>query len=262
MIDLSGFRPFNLRAFDNALTPGIHGPEQLIVACQIKHLGFVDGHPSSEGARALAAWLLEHRETVDAVPRAGGHVLNSGSTIERILAGDIVPEEGIAAEIARLTDGAVLPEMFERAAPSQETPDADGAAAPCPQADGKAPEAGAVIPCSLPCPAPSSHQALPDVHRCASANTLPGVDPCASANTLPAMGGLGGALPPGRLFVPIADSRFGEGFVLTGCGIALNLDESTAAAMRTAIDDGLEHLRARRGATVAKAGDTLRQVAA
>lgn len=250
MIDLSGFRPFSLRAFDSALTPGIHGPEQLIVACQIKHLGFVDGHPSSEGARALAAWLLEHRETVDAVPRAGGHVLNSGSTIERILAGDIVPEDGIAAEIARLTDGAVLPEMFERAAPSQETQDADGAAAPCPQADGKAPESGAVIPCSLPCPAPSSHQALPDVDR------------CASANTLPAMGGLGGALPPGRLFVPIADSRFGEGFVLTGCGIALNLDESTAAAMRTAIDDGLEHLRARRGGTVAKAGDTLRQVAA
>jgi hypothetical protein len=238
MIDLSGFRPFSLRAFDSALTPGIHGPEQLIVACQIKHLGFVDGHPSSEGARALAAWLLAHRETIDAVPRAGGHVLNSGSTIERILAGDIVPEEAFAAEVARMTEGAVLPEMFERAAPAYETPDADGVTPPCPQADGKAPEAEAVIPCSLPCPAPSSHQALPE------------------------MGGLGGALPPGRLFVPIADSRFGEGFVLTGCGIALNLDESTAAAMRAAIDAGLDHLRARRGATVAKAGDNLRQVAA
>lgn len=242
MIDLSGFRPFSLRAFDSALSPGIHAPEQLIVACQIKHLGFVDGHQPSEGARALAAWLLAHRETVDAGPRAGGHPLNSGSTIERILAGDIVPEEGFAVEIARMTEGAVLPEMFERASPAHETPDADGVTPPSPQADGKAPEAGAVPPCSLPCPAPSSHQALPE------------------------MGGLGGALPPGRLFVPIADSRFGDGFVLTGCGIALNLDESTAAAMRAAIDAGLAHLRARRdGAaskTGGKVGGNLRQVAA
>ena len=276
MIDLSGFRPFSLAAFDRALTPGIYGPAQLITACQVKQMGFVDAHEPSAGAWALASWLLDHRDGIEGAARAGSHPLNSGSLIERILAGDVVPEETFATAIAAMTDGAVLPDMFARPmrmARSEETPDAAGGAPLSADADGKAPEAGAVSPCSSPVPAPSLPRALPETDRCASANTLPEVDPCASANTLPevdpcasantlpAMGGLGGALPPGRLFHPIADSRFTDGFVLTGCGIALNLDESTAAAMRAAIDAGLDHLRARRGGA-AKAGDTMRKVAA
>jgi hypothetical protein len=51
------------------------------------------------------------------------------------------------------------------------------------------------------------------------------------------------------LFHPIADSRFDAGFVLTGCGMMLCLDESTALAMRDALNVGIEHLRDRRAPT-------------
>jgi hypothetical protein len=60
-------------------------------------------------------------------------------------------------------------------------------------------------------------------------------------------------LPSGRLFHPIADARFPQGFVLTGCGMALCLDESTAKAMQAAIAVGLEHIRHIRAAGLAVA---------
>src|SRR3546814_12101636 len=63
------------------------------------------------------------------------------------------------------------------------------------------------------------------------------------APALPPRGALCGQLPPGRLFHPIADSRFPQGFVLTGCGMALCLDESTATAMQAAIAAGLDQDR-------------------
>ena len=44
----------------------------------------------------------------------------------------------------------------------------------------------------------------------------------------------------------IADARFDGGFVLTGCGLMLCLDESTALAMRDALNVGIAHLRDRR----------------
>jgi hypothetical protein len=63
---------------------------------------------------------------------------------------------------------------------------------------------------------------------------------------LPLPGVLGGALPAGPLFHPIADARMPNGFLLQGCGVMLSLDESTARAMRDAIEAGLAHLRATR----------------
>lgn len=227
MNDLSGFRPFRLSAFRAAmLGGGIHQPDQLIVACQVKHLGFVDGRPSSQGALALADWLVAKADFVDR-PKPASHPLQCGTTIERILAGDILPEEDFAVALAEATEGAVLPEMFGLPKKSSEDawhyadwePSAAGVVPLSPVAGGKAAEAEG----KAPCPSASS----------------PSID-------LPPLGALGGALPPGRLFHPIADARFPEGFVLTGCGIALNLDESTAVAMRAAIEAGIDHLRAQR----------------
>ncbi len=226
MMDLTGFRPFSLEPFAGSITPGIHAAEQLIHACQMKHLGYIDGRPPSRGVHALACWLIQHASFV-AKPHPGGSPLTSGTTIERLLAGDILPEESFAVSLAEMTDGAVLPDMFGLPAPSDEEPSATGASPLTPVAGGKASEPEGQSPAAAPASTPS----LGDV---------------ALSGDLPAMGGLGSALPPGRLFHPIADSRYPEGFVLTGCGISLNLDESTATAMREALAKGIEHLRAMR----------------
>lgn len=219
MLDLSGYRPFLLADFAHHLKPGIYQPSQLIVGCQLKHLGFVDGKPVSKGAKALADWIIRHADFLTK-PKPGGHPLHSGCTIERILAGDILPEDDFAVALAEMTEGAVLPEMFGLPVPLSEMI----APANTPQADAieKAPEPGVLTP--APASAPSQ------------------------AADLPALGALGGALPPGQLFHSINDTRFAEGFVLTGCGMALCLDESTAVAMRAAIDSGIDHLRRRRKA--------------
>eukprot|EP01136_Pigoraptor_vietnamica_P018423 Opistho-1_new@64812 len=218
MNDLSGFRPFRLRAFGDALMGGgIYQGAQLIIACQMKHLGFVEARASSKGAMALAHWLIAHADMIER-PVTADHPLNFGTTIERILAGDILPEEEFANALADMTAGAVLPAMFGlHAEPSS---CASGPARQTADAQEKTPEPG------------------PDSPAPASARSMPG--------DLPPLGVLGGQLPAGRLFHPIADGRFPGGFVLTGCGIAINLDESTAAALRDAVTIGIEHLRAAR----------------
>lgn len=216
MINLSGYRRFSLEPFASSITPGPYQSDQLILACQLKHLGFVDGRPSSAGAKALAHWLMEHRDYI-ALPKPGSHPLNYGTTIERILAGDLLPEEEFAIDLAEMSEGDILPAMFglmpDRVAIESSV---SGVFALSPGMDVEAPE-----PMRTPAaPVPSS--------------------------ILPPIGALGGALPPGRLFHPIADTRFPQGFVLTGCGIMLCLDESTANAMRDALAVGIDHLRAAR----------------
>lgn len=57
MMDLTGFRPFSLKDFAEHLTPGIYQPMQLIIACQVKHLGFVDGKPVNKGASFEKAFV-------------------------------------------------------------------------------------------------------------------------------------------------------------------------------------------------------------
>ncbi|MFZ2995930.1 hypothetical protein [Sphingobium sp.] len=220
MIDLTGFRPFALDDFDRTLTPGMYKSDQLIRACQIKHLGFVDGRPNSAGVKALAHWLIEHRAFI-ATPKPSSHPLNCGTTIERVLAGDLLPEEDFAIDLAEMTEGAVLPQMFglpTAAEPEISPSSASGASPLYPDADAASEPARLTPRGSAPAP----------------------------STDLPALGALGGALPPGRLFQPIADSRFPQGFVLTGCGLSLCLDESTANAMRAAIEAGLEHLQGQR----------------
>lgn len=218
MNDLSGFRPFRLTAFKDAIMGGgLYSGAQLIVACQLKHLGFVEARPSNKGAVALADWLIAKADFLEK-PVPGCHPLNSGTTMERILAGDILPEEEFALALAEATEGAVLPEMF--GLPSDTGSSASGALPLNVGAEGKASEPG-----NIP-PAPASAPSI--------------------IGDLPPLGVLGGPLPSGRLFHPIADGRFPGGFVLTGCGIAINLDESTAAALRDAVTAGIEHLRAAR----------------
>lgn len=219
MTGLSAYRPFTIEAIVPEGWGALGGAMELICACQVKHLGYPDGRPGSAGSLALAEWIMAHREIV-AKPKAGTHPLNSGTMIERILIGEVLPSEEFAAALAQMTDGAVLPEMFGRpeASPKSSAPEAPGA-------DEKAPEAAPVSPCQDAVPVPSEN----------------------GSAALPPLGALGGQLPSGRLFHPIADSRFPQGFVLTGCGMALCLDESTAKAMQAAIAAGLEHIRALRG---------------
>lgn len=215
MNDLSGFRPFRLTAFRDAIMGGgIYSGAQLIIACQLKHLGFVEARTSSKGAVALADWLIAKADFIEK-PMLGCHPLNSGTTIERILAGDILPEEEFAIALAEATEGAVLPEMFGLAGDTGSS--ASGTSPLTSDAVEKASEPGSITP------APTAAPSL--------------------IGDLPPLGVLGGQLPSGRLFHPIADGRFPGGFVLTGCGIAINLDESTAAALRDAVTAGLDHLR-------------------
>lgn len=215
MNDLSGFRPFRLSAFRDVLMGGgIYQGAQLIIACQIKHLGCVEARASSKGAVALADWLIAKADFIER-PVPVGHPLNCGTTIERILAGDILPEEEFAIALAEATEGAVLPEMF--GLPTDTGSAASGPSPLTSDAVEKASEPGSITP------APASTPSL--------------------IGDLPPLGVLGGQLPSGRLFHPIADGRFPGGFVLTGCGIAINLDESTAAALRDAVTAGLDHLR-------------------
>ncbi|KMS54710.1 hypothetical protein [Sphingobium cupriresistens] len=215
MNDLSGYRPFRLTAFKDAIMGGgLYSGAQLIIACQLKHLGFVEARPSSKGAVALADWLIAKADFLEK-PVPGCHPLNSGTTMERILAGDILPEEEFALALAEATEGAVLPEMF--GLPSDTGSSASGTSPLTAGAEGKASEPGLLTP------APASAPSI--------------------IGDLPPLGVLGGALPAGPLFHPIADARMPNGFVLTGCGIAISLDESTATAMRDALSVGIGYLR-------------------
>ncbi|MGW8204383.1 hypothetical protein ACWGM0_17790 [Sphingomonas bisphenolicum] len=219
MKDLSGYRPFSLTPFRAALIGGgIYQGAQLIIACQMKHLGFVDARTNSKGAEALAAWLIAKADYLER-PKPTNHPLNSGTVIERLLAGDILPDEDFAVALAEATEGAVLPNMFGLPARTAEESPASGVSPLYPDVGEKAPE-----------PVRRPHV----------------MAPAPSSTDLPPLGALGGALPPGRLFHPIADARFDEGFVLTGCGVMLCLDESTALAMRDALNVGIAHLRDRR----------------
>lgn len=230
MNDLSGFRPFRIDSFRGALGGGLpQTARELIVACQIKTAGYVEGsRAQSEGQVALATWLIAQGEALAA---PAGHPLQHGSAIERIVAGEVVPEEAFALAIADMTQGAVLPGMFDRAA------DRSGDRAIEPTQDTMA---GAGVPplSSVPAMEASPSGKAPD-----PVATPVRISPMVP-RAVPQTGALGGAVAAGRLFYPVADPRFADGFVLTGCGIALNLDASTAEAMRAAIDAGIAHLRA------------------
>lgn len=225
MIDFSGYRRFSIAALPNAAF--IDSAPQLIDACQIRHLGFVQGVLGNAGALALAKWIMANRDFIDR-PKPGTHPMQSGTTIERILAGDILPDEQFAVELAHATEGAVLPEMF--GLPARDTL-SSALTPPIASADEEEPVSGSLSPSQDRKSVPSNVISL--------------------ADGLPALSALGGALAPGRLFHPIADPRFPEGFVLTGCGVMLCLDASTAQAMRAAIDAGLAHVEAMRGRVAA-----------
>lgn len=223
MIDLTGYRPFSLSALPNGHR--IDTAQQLIDACQIKHLGYVRGPMGNAGALALAKWIIAHRGYIDQ-PKPGTHPLNSGAAIERVLAGEILPEEAFAVDLAEATAGAVLPEMFGQPATQLLS---SALAAALGGADEKEPVAGSVsLPVTDRQPAPS---------HLFPAKVVPLDD------GLPALSALGGPLAPGRLFHPIADPRFPHGFVLQGCGVMLCLDESTAQAMMGALADGVAHVQ-------------------
>lgn len=219
MTDFANYRHFSIEAVVPAGWGALGGGRDLIGACSVKHRGYWDDRLCTLGSLALADWIMEHQELVSK-PKLGTHPLNSGTMIERVLIGDVLPSEEFALALANMTEGVVLPEMFGQI-------EADnGSSAQMPLgADEEAPGPTPASPCQDAAPVPSDDRSA----------------------DLPPLGPLGGQLPSGRLFHPIADSRFPQGFVLTGCGMALCLDESTAKAMQAAIAAGLDHIRATRG---------------
>ncbi len=211
-IDLTSFRKFSLEPFREALTPGIHQAEQLIIACQKKHFGYLDTTTPSRGVKELANWLVANTALLKR-PVPGTHPLNSADVIERILAGNVLPDDDFAVELAEMTEGAVLPEMFGL------SPHADPAASETLSLTDASGQASEPFPPMAPTPLPTFN----DAPLTAPGMLMPGV----------------GA---GRIFHPLADARVPDGFVLSGCGLQLWLDASTARSMRAALDAGLAHI--------------------
>jgi len=225
MTDFANYRHFSIEAVVPAGWGALGGGRELIGACAVKHRGYWDDRLCSLGSLALADWIMEHQELV-AKPKLGTHPLNSGTMIERVLIGDVLPSDEFALALANMTEGVVLPEMF-----GLTEADTASSAPQALDADEKAPAAALASPCQDAAPVPSDDRTA----------------------DLPPLGALGGPLPSGRLFHPIADSRFPQGFVLTGCGMSLCLDESTAKAMQAALADGIAHIQHVRSAGLAVA---------
>ena len=225
MTDFANYRHFSIEAVVPAGWGALGGGRDLIGACAVKHRGYWDDRLCSVGSLALADWIMQHQDLI-AKPKPGRHPLNSGMMIERILIGEVLPAEDFALALANMTEGTVLPEMF-----GQVEADTTSSASQALGADEKAPAGAPVSPCQDAAPVPSDDRTA----------------------ELPPLGALGGPLPSGRLFHPIADSRFPQGFVLTGCGMSLCLDESTAKAMQAALVDGIAHIQHVRRAGLAVA---------
>ncbi len=224
--EMSGVRPFSLRALQAAGLPRApHNADELIGACQMKHLGCCELASVNDGAWALARWLARYPEEAER-PVAASHPFANATTIERILAGDIIPHEDFAFQLSAVTGGFVHPELFERRVPYHfEKPSAE-VSPPLAEADGKS--------------SPRACEPTP-----AHAGAAASVDGGAAA--LPSIGVIGGPLPAGALAHAVADGRCPDGFVLVlAGGVSLYLDVSTGRAAREAINAGLGLLESRR----------------
>lgn len=162
--------------------------------------------PVSEGQLGLARWLADRRMTI-----ANGNfadlrasLLYDGDLVERLLAGEIVPDDKMAADIQRMTQDAVRPQHWEMWL-SQEGP-------------------GYIPRASSPYVSNSKRMEL-QVPR----------------------GQLGGDLPSGAVFEAYSIAGHNDAFVVTGCGLALSLNDATAAALIDAVALGRARLRSLRG---------------
>jgi hypothetical protein len=70
----------------------------------------------SDGAHRLAWFVAEAGEPDEAIEDLAAGTMTSVAMFDRVLSGEIVPEGGFAAAIARETEGAVLPGDWNRAA--------------------------------------------------------------------------------------------------------------------------------------------------
>lgn len=168
--------------------------------------GIDTGFAVSEGQLGLARWLADRRMTI-----ANGNfadlrasLLYDGDLVERLLAGEIVPDDKMAADIQRMTQDAVRPQHWEMWL-SREGP--------------------GYIPCASSPYASHSKRLELQVPR----------------------GQLGGDLPSGPVFEAYSIAGHNDAFVVTGCGLALSLNDATAAALIDAVALGRARLRSLRG---------------
>lgn len=90
------------------------GPMDLIVHCRREEGG--EYGPPSQGAVALAEWLLADAVRAEKEARRAGSPLSMGGVVTRLLAGSMEPSAPLAESIGRMTGGAVDQAAFERVA--------------------------------------------------------------------------------------------------------------------------------------------------
>lgn len=70
----------------------------------------------NDGAHRLAWLIAESADPEERIEDLAGGILTAVAMIDRLLSGEVVPEGGFAAAIARETEGAVLPMDWKRPA--------------------------------------------------------------------------------------------------------------------------------------------------
>ncbi len=89
-------------------------PIDLIAHCRREEGGTYS--PPTQGAVALAEWLLADAVRAEREANRPGSPLSMGGVINRLLAGAIVPSDQLAESIGQMTGGKVNLAMFEREA--------------------------------------------------------------------------------------------------------------------------------------------------
>lgn len=212
-------RPFSLEALSRDAGVDVSGHwHDIVDACRDKWLSDRDV-TVTEGGETLAKWIFGHGPL--SVTNNDMDPLADGDLIERIMAGTVEPSPEIAEMLCRRTGGMVLPSMFRRVA---------------------------TLYHDLLDLRHLNAEILRKKYNAVSAEiAAEGITPgCCH-------GALGRDAPSGLLFQCIRDVRHGGAFIVTGLGLAVRLDLSTAIALRDAIDEGIGHERDRiaRGAAAA-----------
>ncbi|MDX3885570.1 MAG: hypothetical protein QHC65_14205 [Sphingomonas sp.] len=148
------------------------------------------------GSIALAAWLLADEARAIREARRGGP-LSMGHATRRLLCGAIEPSPTLADAIARMTEGAVTPEMWAQPA--------------CHEISGKRASIAVVD------------------------DPAPAFDPRPFADTYAEPGVLG-ETPAGPLFGVVRPTRACPYYEVHGYGLALRLNPAAAAALHGALD--------------------------
>lgn len=205
--------------------------QHLVEACMKKHRS-IDFGAVTVGGKLFAGWLVRERDRfVDANEHravepdwSNDSLLCDAPLVERLLAAMVDPDDAVAEKIARLTEGAVLPDMWARLAMDE----------------------GAAGACAAPVTAGDIHRRLKPIDwGQVSVKETPKPQPVEIAPGIDARhthGTLGRDVPSGPLFHTVIDKRHDGHFVVTGMGMAFRLDLAAAQSLRSGLDEAIAHV--------------------